>query len=171
MRAQEPAGASREPQSSQPYRPLFLLFWCIGILIGLFARDFIETAGETVGPPRPVSAASTDSDSTEGAVPASTLVVNVHAVLDLPTATATGTATPRPTSTPEQDPQLDFCGALPAEEGTVCRMPMPTATATATLPACYSPQAEPGKLCQYRATATPAPHEQSQPQVADGGRN
>jgi hypothetical protein len=34
-------------------------------------------------------------------------------------------------------------------------MPMPTATATATLPACYSPEAAAGQLCQYRLTPTP----------------
>ena len=145
MRAQQPV--QREPASLP--RPLFLLFWCIGILMGLFVRDFVETAGESVSEPRPI-AAGVDAD------PAATLVVNVRAVLDLPTATPTGTATPRPTATPDRTPALDFCGAVPAAEGTVCRMPLPTATATPTLPACFSPEAAAGQLCQYRSHPAPA---------------
>lgn len=152
MRAQHPSPSRSDADS--PHRPIFLLFWCIGILVGLFVRDFIETAGETVGDPRPVMAAGLVPSSGGEPGPASTFVVNIHAVLDLPTASPTGTATPRPTATAERTPALDFCGAVPAEDGGVCRMPMPTATPSPTLPACFSPQAEPGHLCQYRATPT-----------------
>jgi hypothetical protein len=157
MRAErQPQPQLPNKQASSPHRLIIVMFWCIGILMGLFVREFVETAGETVGQAPPVSAASKLADQGE-AGPVSTLVVNVHAVLDLPTAPPTETPTPRPTATAERTPALDFCGALPAEEGSVCRMPMPTATATPTLPACFSPEAEPGTLCQYRLTPTPEP--------------
>jgi hypothetical protein len=138
-------------------RPLFLLFSCLGILMGLFVRELVDNAGEAVSPTEQVVAA--DRTFTDESVlgPAPTFVVQVNAVLSLPTETPAPTAPPRATATPDRDPALDFCGAIPAKEGAVCRMPMPTATATATLPACYSPEAEAGKLCQYRLTPTPEP--------------
>jgi hypothetical protein len=141
------------PRSS---RPLFLLFSCLGILMGLFVRELIDNAGDAVGPAERVIAAGGVADET-ALGPAPTFVVQVNAVLSLPTETPAPTETPRSTATPDRDPALDFCGAVPATDGTICRMPMPTATATATLPACYSPEAEAGKLCQYRLTPTPEP--------------
>ena len=162
MRASQPV--QREPASLP--RPLFLLFWCIGILMGLFVRDFVETAGEGVSEPRPVAAAGGDAGYPLRAAP--TFVVNVRAVLDLPTATPTGTATPPPTATPDRTPALDFCGAVPAAEGMVCRMPLPTATATPTLPACFSPEAAAGQLCQYRSTSVPASAARRDPDSSSG---
>jgi hypothetical protein len=144
---------------SRSTRPLFVLFSCLGILMGLFAREMIDSAGEAVGPAeRVVAAGRSDAESGENAAdPASTIVVQVNAVLSLPTETPAPTETPRPSATATREAALDFCGAVPAEEGAVCRMPNPTATATATLPACFSPQAVDGHLCQYRLTPTPEP--------------
>jgi hypothetical protein len=137
-------------------RPLFLLFSCLGILMGLFVREAIENAGDALGPTERLVAADRTVAGETSFGPASTFVVEVNAVLSLPTETPAPPGTPRPTATADRDPALDFCGAVPATEGAVCRMPMPTATATATLPACYSPAAAAGKLCQYRLTPTPS---------------
>jgi hypothetical protein len=131
---------------------LILALCLICIAAGVTARNVIEPqSSNTLG-------ADIVSDNPEADY-SGTIVVQVNAVLSLPTEAPTPTETPPPQGVPTREPALDFCGAKPPVEGEICRMPNPTATITPTLPACHSPEAVDGHLCQYRDLASATPHE------------
>jgi hypothetical protein len=145
--------AKSQSQSSSPVRPLYLLFWCVGILMGLFVREAVvggQSVARSANPPAVAAGRTADQGAS-----APTTVVNLRAVLELPTAPPTATATAQPSPTPVLTPALDFCDARWTGEDEVCRMPYATPTPSPTLPTCYSAEAVDGEWCAYRATATP----------------
>ena len=148
-----PATGRGEPPFA---RPLFLLFWSVGILLGLFARELVDGADQAVRSSS-VPAAAAANPSRSGVQSAPTVSVSLRAVLELPTATPTGTPTPRPSPTPDLTPIVDFCDPARTDVGEVCRMPMPTPTPEPTMPACFSPEAAEGEYCQHRPTPPPGP--------------
>lgn len=121
--------------------PLWTLFWAIGILMGLFARELIDGPNE-VNTPKGMDQQSVSS--TRQSQPSSTMVVQVRAVLELPTATAT--SPPTPTETPVQQAMPYFC-ATP-EAGKLCRVPYPPPPTPTPYPSCTQMhRLEPGSWC------------------------
>lgn len=71
-------------------------------------------------------------------------VIEVRAILELPTATATPIPTMEPTHEPTTDVTLNYCGTV--TPGALCQLP-PLSTATATpYPLCSD--ANPGQWCR-----------------------
>jgi hypothetical protein len=124
---------------------------CIAAII-LYPQQFggVDTGAEGDGPPTPVP---------QGVYlePGATLNVNIVGMPPDNTPTPTETPVPRPTPNTQATPVLDFCGAVPPKDGLICRVPYPTATPSPPWPACDSPEAVDGAVCQYRFTPTPEP--------------
>jgi hypothetical protein len=133
---------------------LLLLFTCIGLLIGLFVHSAIgesssQTPTDTSSPKNAASAMSNNAD------PPPTQVIVVHAVLELPTATAT--TTPIATVQATLPPDVNFC--TKATPTALCKVPYPPPPTPTPYPSCLDENLYPGDWCQWPAqeTATPAP--------------
>lgn len=72
-------------------------------------------------------------------------VVEVRAILELPTATATIVPLPQPTKEPTS--ALDFCGS--PVPGQVCRSNYPTPPPPTPYPLCGTDQEKPGEWCRW----------------------
>src|SRR5262249_49645429 len=76
---------------------LWLLFWTVGLLMGLFARALVDgPGGVDPGPPDRQAAVVAPADEGDGTQP--TVAVQIRAVLELPSPTATSTPKPLPTA-------------------------------------------------------------------------
>lgn len=133
---------------------LWVLFWTVGLLMGLFARAIIDGPGGTglSNAPTGKSVASRDPAAAAGAP---TMQVNVRAILELPSPTATDT--PQPTSTPSPDPAsvISFCSG--ADPGKVCKVPFPPPPTPTPYPSCaHMERLSPGDWCIW-PTASPSP--------------
>ena len=125
----------------------WVLFWTVGLLMGLFIRTIIDDAGN----PSPATAAgsgnTTTGDLAAIAEPA-TMEVHVRAVLDMPSPTPT--STPRPTMTASPDPASgqDFCAST--DPGKLCRVPYPTPPPPTPYPSCAEmDKLAPGDWCVW----------------------
>lgn len=90
--------------------------------------------------------------------PPGTVVVEVRAVLELPTETPLPTATAavaRPTATPVGD----YCAAAPRYPDEVCRVPPPPPPTSTPYPPCGTDAAAPNQFCRWTGPA-PAPTNQ-----------
>lgn len=105
---------------------LWVLFWSIGILMGLFVRDVVDGGGSS----HDSSSGAPGSSRSLSAQPTSPQAILVTAIVAFPTATAT--ATPQPTT--EATPDVDMCGT--ATPGTICRIPPPTPLPPTPYPSC-----------------------------------
>lgn len=105
--------------------------------IGLIAVAGVMLWAVRTNDPAPVASA----------IPAATQppdVIEVRAVLELPTATATPIPTMEPTHEPTTDVTINYCGTV--TPGALCQLP-PLSTATATpYPLCS--EASPGQWCR-----------------------
>jgi hypothetical protein len=97
---------------------------------------------------------ATDSPTGSGSVPtlAAPLtypspVVEVRAVLELPTATATVPPRPTPTKAPTVVP--DWCDPGVTAPGGLCQKPIPTPAPPTAYPACDDPAVEPRQWCVW----------------------
>ena len=130
---------------------LWALFWTLGVLMGLFVREFVNEAGGTVGN---AGAAGLEADAAQVAGAAPTMELNVRAVLELPSPTPTSSPIPAPTKTPEATPPGDFCSDQ--KPGAVCQVPYPPPPTPTPFPSCAEmAQLSPGSWCVW-PTATPA---------------
>jgi hypothetical protein len=128
---------------------LWVLFWTIGLLMGLFARAIIDGPGDT-------GLTNVPSGNAAGAVAAAaeapTMQVNVHAVLELPSPTATDTPGPTATSSPDPAASLNFC--TNAEPGKLCKVPFPSPPTPTPYPSCTDmDRLTPGDWCIWPTEA------------------
>ncbi len=112
---------------------LWMLFWTIGVLMGLFARTIIDgpTDAGLANVARGDSAAAGDLAAV---AKAPTMEVHLRAVLELPSPTPTDTPQPTSTSSPDPASNLDFCSD--AEPGRVCKVPFPPPPSPTPYPSC-----------------------------------
>lgn len=114
---------------------------CCGVLIGLL----IGYACFDDAAPTPQADAAL--------IPAGTSVVNVNAVVQMPTGTATAIPTVKPSPQATIDAHADDCNRTNPEPGETCRQPpMPTQT-PAPIPHC---PVMPGDLCVWTDPLTSA---------------
>jgi hypothetical protein len=118
---------------------LWVLFWAVGIAMGLVLRSLID--GQTQDPVDP--AIVPQVAQSYGGVP--TLEVNVRAVLELPTSTPTQMARPI-TPTTSVTPTINNCGE--AEPGKICQVPFPPMPTATAYPSCaLMDNLRPGAWC------------------------
>jgi hypothetical protein len=124
----------------------WVLFWTIGLLMGLFARAIIDGPGETGL--ASVSTGNAAAGDLAAIAEAPTMQVNLRAVLELPSPTATGTPKPTATSSPDPAAGLDFCAA--ADPGKLCKVPLPAPPTPTPYPSCANmEQLTPGDWCVW----------------------
>jgi hypothetical protein len=128
---------------------LWVLFWTVGLLMGLFARDVVDgPAPLRPAGAQPATAAGLTSGDARAAPAldyAATIAADVHDAL-FPSPTAT--ATPAPTATPALTPAAAFCRD-PAP-GTVCRVPFPPPPTPTPFPDCAEmARLAPGDWCVW----------------------
>jgi hypothetical protein len=124
----------------------WVLFWTIGLLMGLFVRTIIDGAND----PLFANAAGASTTSTDPAAiaEAPTMEVNVRAVLELPSPTATTTPRATATATPDPAGSVDFCAD--DEPGQLCRVPYPPPPTPTPYPSCAEmDQLSPGDWCVW----------------------
>jgi len=128
---------------------LWLVFWGVGLAMGLILRSLIDGSGELPAEQHAAAAVS----RANGAMP--TLEVNVNAVLQLPTATAT--LTPRPTEPASTlTPTINDCGE--SAPGKLCQVPFPPQPTATAYPSCLRMESlEPGSFCMW-PTESPTGH-------------
>lgn len=144
------------PKNPPVNRPtLWLVFWGIGLLMGLFLQSLIETPT-----PDRVEAGTTHT-AVEAAGAAPTFEVNVKAVLELPTATPT----PLVMSTADAatvTSTINECTS--AEPGKVCQVPFPPAPTATPYPSCLEmDHLTPGTWCMWPAASPTAARSASSP--------
>jgi hypothetical protein len=126
---------------------LWVLFWTVGLLMGLFARAIIDGPGET----RLATAAGgtgAAAGDLAAVAEAPTMEVHVRAVLELPSPTATSTPQATATSSPDPAAALDFCAG--ADPGQLCKVPFPAPPTPTPYPSCAEmDHLAPGDWCVW----------------------
>lgn len=136
----------KAPASSKS--ALWLLFWAVGIAMGLLARDVLDGPSAPVPPTANAEAAGVGgAGGISGLAPAPTLAVQVLAVLELPTDTPT--VAPTVTATiPPVTPFSNVCGD--AKPGAICQVPPPPDPTPTPYPSCADmTQLAPGDWCRW----------------------
>jgi hypothetical protein len=132
---------------------LWMLFWTIGLLMGLFARSIVNGPGDVdpLTQARGSNGSSADRAALAEAQP--TVEVHLRAVLELPSPTATSTPRPTATATPDATGQVDFCADN--QPGKLCRVPLPPPPTPTPYPSCVDmAHLAPGDWCVW-PTAPP----------------
>jgi hypothetical protein len=129
---------------------LWILFWSVGVLMGLFARTVID--GPEGLEPAAASGGNGMALAAGNSVAPPTMEVQVRAVLELPSPTPTSTPESSPTAMPDQTRTADFCSA--AEPGKLCRVPYPPPPTPTPYPSCADmDRLSPGNWCIWPTPA------------------
>ncbi|HEY7036015.1 MAG TPA: hypothetical protein VH482_32075 [Thermomicrobiales bacterium] len=125
----------------------WVLFWTVGLLMGLFARAIIDGPSDT-GLANAAAGNRAAAGDLAAAAEAPTMQVNVRAVLELPSPTVTNTPQPTATSSPDPASGLDFCAN--ADPGKLCKVPFPAPPTPTPYPSCANmDQLTPGDWCVW----------------------
>ncbi|HKG27044.1 MAG TPA: hypothetical protein VKB09_15445 [Thermomicrobiales bacterium] len=125
----------------------WVLFWTIGLLMGLFVRTIIDGANDPILT-NGAGANSASAGDLAAIGEAPTMEVHVRAVLEMPTPTATSSPHPTATASPDPASSLDFCANN--DPGKLCRVPFPPPPRPTPYPSCTDmKQLNPGDWCVW----------------------
>jgi hypothetical protein len=125
----------------------WVLFWTIGLLMGLFLRTIIDDAGNS-SRANAAGSGNTAAGDLAAIAEAPTMEVHVRAVLEMPSPSPTNT--PRPIATASPDPATghDFCSTN--DPGQLCRVPFPAPPTPTPYPSCTDmDKLAPGDWCVW----------------------